>query len=78
MPATDALQPPLNEAERKVCRSFGTWTDFMQCYGLKPYDLDDVAEAKAIISEMVKKDQEASKTATSSGTSNKNGETSRR
>ncbi|KAK2594299.1 hypothetical protein QQS21_008005 [Conoideocrella luteorostrata] len=50
MPASDGLQPPLNEGERAIRRSYGGWTNFMQSYGLKPWDDDDAAEGKAIIS----------------------------
>ncbi|KJZ75913.1 hypothetical protein HIM_04737 [Hirsutella minnesotensis 3608] len=49
MPITDGLQPPLSEAERKICKSYGGWTSFMQSMGLKPWDDDDAAEGKAII-----------------------------
>ncbi|OAA43210.1 Extracellular metalloproteinase 3 [Metarhizium rileyi] len=55
MSATDALlarrrkEPPLSEGERKICRDYGGWTNFMHSMGLKPTDADDVAEAKAII-----------------------------
>ncbi|KAJ5915857.1 hypothetical protein N7454_010998 [Penicillium verhagenii] len=49
MPATDALQPPLTEAERAIVKSYGGWTQFMLSYGLKPHDLEDIEEAKAIL-----------------------------
>ncbi|TKA57503.1 hypothetical protein B0A53_00734 [Rhodotorula sp. CCFEE 5036] len=53
MPATDALQPPLTPKEREIVKKGrGTWTNFMQSYGLKAYDLDDIDEAKAILSAM--------------------------
>ncbi|CAK7204571.1 hypothetical protein SEUCBS139899_007329 [Sporothrix eucalyptigena] len=58
MPATDALSPPLTPAEREIVKSFGGWTAFMQCYGLKPYDDDDIQEAKAIVEEMVRQDND--------------------
>lgn len=45
--------PPLSPAERNIVRSYGTWTDFMIAYGLKPYNLDDVQEGKLILEGMV-------------------------
>ncbi|KAH7323254.1 hypothetical protein B0I35DRAFT_477132 [Stachybotrys elegans] len=48
MPATDALQPPLSDGAKAVVKLYGSWTHFMQCFGLKPWDMDDVEEAKAI------------------------------
>ncbi|CAK7229694.1 hypothetical protein SEUCBS140593_007333, partial [Sporothrix eucalyptigena] len=50
--------PPLTPAEREIVKSFGGWTAFMQCYGLKPYDDDDIQEAKAIVEEMVRQDND--------------------
>jgi hypothetical protein len=44
----------LTEAERAVEKSYGGWTTFMQTYGLKAYDDDHIAEAKAIISGLAK------------------------
>jgi hypothetical protein len=39
--------------EREIVKKgWGTWTNFMQSYGLKAYDLDDIDEAKAILSAM--------------------------
>lgn len=42
-------EPPLTPAERAILKSYGGWTAFMQAYGLKAYDSDDIAEAKSII-----------------------------
>ncbi|KAI8593680.1 hypothetical protein BDZ88DRAFT_403379 [Geranomyces variabilis] len=56
MPATDGLQPPLTPAEREVVKSYGGWTNFMQAYGLKPWESDDIAEAHAIVQQMVAND----------------------
>ncbi|KAI5852059.1 hypothetical protein GGS23DRAFT_601786 [Durotheca rogersii] len=49
MPATDALQPPLSETEREICKSYGGWTNFMHSSGLKPWNDEDQAEGKTII-----------------------------
>lgn len=39
-------------------RSFGDWTNFCASYGLKPWDQDDAAEAKAILEAMASQDEE--------------------
>ncbi|KAL6853094.1 hypothetical protein ACO1O0_007647 [Amphichorda felina] len=59
MPATDALQPPLTPAERAIVKSYGGWTNFMICFGLKPYELDDIDEAKQIVATFAAKDAES-------------------
>ncbi|KAM5352698.1 hypothetical protein ACJ41O_005420 [Fusarium nematophilum] len=59
MPSTDALQPPLTPAERKIRNAYGGWTNFMLSMGLKPYDLDDIDEAYSIISAIAREDEEA-------------------
>ncbi|KAH1280456.1 hypothetical protein KXV70_001789 [Aspergillus fumigatus] len=56
MPATDALQPPLTPAERAIVQSYGGWTQFMICFGLKPYELDDVDEAKSLVASLAADD----------------------
>ncbi|GIK01928.1 hypothetical protein Aspvir_005969 [Aspergillus viridinutans] len=56
MPATDALQPPLTPAERAIVKSYGGWTQFMISFGLKPYELDDIDEAKSIVSSLAAED----------------------
>ncbi|KAI9370636.1 hypothetical protein BJX61DRAFT_544432 [Aspergillus egyptiacus] len=48
MPITDSLQPPLTPAERAVVKAYGGWTQFMLSFGLKPYEQDDIDEAKQI------------------------------
>ncbi|OAR01601.1 hypothetical protein LLEC1_00461 [Akanthomyces lecanii] len=50
MPRFDSLQPPLTPAERAICKSYGGWTAFMQSFGLKPWEEEDIAEGKAILS----------------------------
>lgn len=50
------IAPPLSAAERAVVKSFGSWTQFMQTYGLKPTDRDDIAQAKAIVQRMAQED----------------------
>ncbi|OQE13254.1 hypothetical protein PENFLA_c051G02847 [Penicillium flavigenum] len=54
MPATDALQPPLTPAERAIVKSYGGWTHFMQCFGLKPWEDDDAREGKKILEAFVR------------------------
>ncbi|KAJ5266978.1 hypothetical protein N7478_009786 [Penicillium angulare] len=56
MPATDSLQPPLTPAERAIVKSYGGWTQFMQSYGLKAHDSDDIDEAKSIVSALASND----------------------
>ncbi|KAG2019244.1 hypothetical protein GB937_005157 [Aspergillus fischeri] len=56
MPATDALQPPLSPAERAIVKSYGGWTQFMISFGLKPYELDDIYEAKSIVASLATDD----------------------
>ncbi|PHH92768.1 hypothetical protein CDD83_5174 [Cordyceps sp. RAO-2017] len=56
--ATDCLQPPLSEAERAIVKSYGGWTSFMRCMGLKPWEEEDVAEGKAILRAFVAGDEE--------------------
>ncbi|KAG5934683.1 hypothetical protein E4U53_000633 [Claviceps sorghi] len=63
MPATDGLQPPLTPAEREIRRSYGGWTNFMASMGLKPWDLDHIDEAKAIIAAMASHDEAAKREA---------------
>ncbi|KAJ5092833.1 hypothetical protein N7456_008694 [Penicillium angulare] len=58
MPATDGLQPSLTPAERAIVKSYGSWTEFMQSYGLKPYDLDDIEEAKSIVQALASNDDD--------------------
>ncbi|CAK7275283.1 hypothetical protein SEPCBS119000_006614 [Sporothrix epigloea] len=53
MPDTDALAPPLTPEERAIVKSYGSWTHFMICVGLKPYDFDDIDEAKRIVADFV-------------------------
>ncbi|KAJ5189989.1 hypothetical protein N7491_007970 [Penicillium cf. griseofulvum] len=49
MPATDGLQPPLTPAERAIVKSYGGWTYFMQAFGLKPWEAEDVEQGKRIL-----------------------------
>lgn len=47
---TRTPEPPLpNDTEREICREYGGWTNFTQSFGLKAWDDDDNAEAKAIL-----------------------------
>ncbi|KAK2608363.1 hypothetical protein QQS21_003048 [Conoideocrella luteorostrata] len=58
MPPTDALQPPLSEAERAICKAYGGWTSFMASMGLKPWDDEDADEGKHILATFVANDKE--------------------
>ncbi|KAK5807022.1 hypothetical protein VI817_001280 [Penicillium citrinum] len=65
MPATDALrkidrsvpkvnkltciEPILTPEQRTIVKQYGGWTAFMQCFGLKPWEDDDVQEGLAIL-----------------------------
>ena len=33
---------------KEIRQEYGSCTNFMQCHGLKPYNMDDIDEAKAI------------------------------
>jgi hypothetical protein len=37
------------KSDYQYYKAYGGWHGFMQSYGLKPYDLDDVQEGKDII-----------------------------
>ncbi|TFK22442.1 hypothetical protein FA15DRAFT_671486 [Coprinopsis marcescibilis] len=50
----DQHVPPSNNS---IYGPYGGWTGFMHSYGLKPWDNDDVEEAKAILAEMKKMDR---------------------
>jgi hypothetical protein len=41
--------PPCTPAERAIVKSYGGWTQFMHSFGLKPWDMDDMEEAKRIL-----------------------------
>ncbi|KAJ5584946.1 uncharacterized protein N7459_004746 [Penicillium hispanicum] len=56
MPFTDALQPPLTPAERAIVKSYGGWTHFMFCFGLKAWKQEDADEAKQILEAFVRDD----------------------
>ena len=38
----------LSDEANAVVKSSGTWTNYVQSQGLKPYDLDHIDEAKQI------------------------------
>lgn len=42
-------EPPLSPEERSIVKGYGGWTAFMQSFLLKPWENDDVEEAKAIL-----------------------------
>ncbi|OQD67230.1 hypothetical protein PENDEC_c041G04586 [Penicillium decumbens] len=56
MPITDALAPPCTPAERAIIKSYGGWTNFMLSFGLKPYNDDDLEEAKTILAAFASED----------------------
>ncbi|EAW21028.1 uncharacterized protein NFIA_061890 [Aspergillus fischeri NRRL 181] len=49
-------KPPLSPAERAIVKSYGGWTQFMISFGLKPYELDDIYEAKSIVASLATDD----------------------
>lgn len=51
-------EPPLTPAERKVVKSYGGWTNFMNSFALKPWDDDDAAEGKAIVEAFASNDEQ--------------------
>ncbi|POY72559.1 hypothetical protein BMF94_4386 [Rhodotorula taiwanensis] len=57
MPSFNMLQPALTDKERKVLKEGWTdWTNFMESHGLKPYEDDDVKEAKQILEQIAAND----------------------
>ncbi|KAJ5593687.1 hypothetical protein N7537_010591 [Penicillium hordei] len=50
-------EPPLSPAERAIVKSYGGWTSFMQCFGLKPWESDDAEEGKKILEAFVRSDE---------------------
>jgi len=53
-------------SNNSIYQPFGGWHGFMQSYGLKPWDLDDVEEGRRIVEamkEMDKRDWEEEKAA---------------
>lgn len=53
-----SAEPPLTPAEREIVKSYGGWTQFMICFGLKPWDLDDTDQGKRILESFVQDDSE--------------------
>lgn len=53
---------PTNTSDRKrnevIKRNWGSWENFMQSYGLKPWNVDDVEEANSILAALMKNEQE--------------------
>jgi len=50
LPKSNAITaPPCTPAERAIIKSYGGWTNFMLSFGLKPYNDDDLEEAKTIL-----------------------------
>ncbi|KAL2810868.1 hypothetical protein BJX63DRAFT_433830 [Aspergillus granulosus] len=47
--SSDCLQPPLTPAERAIVKSYGGWTQFLICFGLKPWNTEDADEGKKIL-----------------------------
>lgn len=75
MPASDSLrtyhqltkqptltipEPPLSPAERKIVKSYGGWTMFMQSFGLKPWNDEDTQEGKQIAASFAAEDEDES------------------
>ena len=50
-----------NQTERDIIRSFDGWSNFCYSYGLKPTDLDEDEEAKAILRRLAEEDIKAAK-----------------
>jgi len=44
---TDA-EPPLSPPEQEVVNAYGSWTQFMMSFGLKPWETEDAEEGKRI------------------------------
>lgn len=58
----------MNTAEWKAVKEgWGSWVDFMQSYGLKPYDNDDIKEAREIVKDLTEMDQQQETSAGKNG-----------
>lgn len=55
-PILYCIEPPLTPAERAIVQSYGGWTQFMHSFGLKPWDFDDIDEAKQIVASLAAHD----------------------
>ncbi|WOO76469.1 uncharacterized protein LOC62_01G000090 [Vanrija pseudolonga] len=58
MPASDGLQPQLSAEERAIVKSYGGWTAFCIAFGLKPWNSDENDEAKAIVQQLARNDDD--------------------
>ncbi|KAL4932300.1 uncharacterized protein BDV17DRAFT_287827 [Aspergillus undulatus] len=58
MPYTDSLQPPLTDAERAIVKAYGGWTNFLICFGLKPWNEEDAEEGVAIARAFAKDEED--------------------
>ena len=56
-----SAEPALSDAERDVINdSYGSWTNFMQSFSLKPWDEEDIKEAHAILQSLVTEETDQS------------------
>lgn len=53
---TFCKEPSLSPGARAVVKSYGGWTNFMNSFGLKPWNSEDVDEGKAIAEGMAAED----------------------
>ncbi|PYH98705.1 hypothetical protein BO71DRAFT_283224, partial [Aspergillus ellipticus CBS 707.79] len=56
-PLTKTMQNPLlTPAQRAIVKTYGGWTQFLLCFGLKPWNEDDAAEGVSILRAFVEED----------------------
>lgn len=55
-----ATSPSDRKRNEVIKRNWGSWENFMQSYGLEPWNADDVEEANSILAALVKNEQEKS------------------
>jgi hypothetical protein len=51
------VEPPLSPAEREIVKNYGGWTQFLLCFGLKPWNSEDVDEAMQILRTFTHKEE---------------------
>jgi hypothetical protein len=59
--------PSLSREEYEIVKGYGDWTCFMQSYGLKAWDFDDIDEGKRILGAMVANDKDEAAEAAKKG-----------
>lgn len=56
-----STEPPLSPPEKAIVKSYGGWTHFLMCFGLKPWNQEDEDEGVHILRSFVAGDEEERK-----------------